>query len=108
MSSNQQDAAQGSTNEVSNPTISSSNNTNNPNSSHENNENEVNASTGSNRSLNNSSRTLLWRINRDMILNNVSSMSHSLSDVKKKDTMKKKSIHKLDIRVFPEANLLNL
>lgn len=85
MSSNPQESAQeGSTNNLT-AVISSS-------SSQENNENEMNSSIGSNRSLNNS-RLFPFRINRDIILNNVSILSNvssmSLKLVRKCD----KSIH---------------
>jgi len=84
MSSNPQESAQeGSTNNLT-AVISSS--------SQENNENEMNSSIGSNRSLNNS-RLFPFRINRDIILNNVSILSNvssmSLKLVRKCD----KSIH---------------
>lgn len=80
MSSNQQQegAQQGSTNSLSNAVISSSS-SNIVVINQENNENEVNSSIGSNRSLN-GSRIFPFRIiNRDIILNNVSSMSFKWS-----------------------------
>ncbi|XP_070508523.1 RING finger and transmembrane domain-containing protein 2 [Chironomus tepperi] len=70
MSSNPQDSAQeGSTNNLS-AVISSSSSlvNNNASNSQENNENEMNSSIGSNRSLNN---IFPFRINRNIILNNV-------------------------------------
>lgn len=73
MSSNQQDSAQeGSTNNLTAVISSSSSlvNNNANSSSQENNENEMSSSIGSNRSLNNS-RLFPFRINRDIILNNV-------------------------------------
>ena len=77
MSSNPQDSAQegSSTNNLTAVISSSSSlvNNNNASNSQENNENEMNSSIGSNRSLNN---IFPFRINRNIILNNVSYLNN--------------------------------